>query len=77
MNIKTALWAAAASWDCVTPQVLKRVWNNLLSHNEDAPNNLVEIQTDITISSGSTIDAVKKFAIISKDEIVDMFTQSQ
>lgn len=87
LNIKTALWAAAASWDYVTPQVLKRVWNNLL-HNEDAPNSLVEIQTDtITIPSGCTIDAVEKwmvcdsdvapFAIISEDEIVDMVTQSQ
>ena len=58
LNIKTALWAVAASCDTVTPQVLKRVWNNLLSYNEDAPSSLVEIQTDITMPSGCTIDAV-------------------
>ena len=73
--------------DSVTPQVLKRVWNNLISHNEDAPNGLVEIQTDITIPSGSTIDTVEKwmmcdsdvapFAIRSEDETVDMVNQSQ
>ena len=52
-----------------------------------ASNSLVEIQTDITIPSGCTIDAVEKwmvcnsdvapFAIISEDEIVDMVIQSQ
>ena len=65
------MWAGAASWDSVTPQVLKRVWNYLLSHNEDAPNSLVKIQTDINIPS-----AISPFAI-SEDEIIDMITQSQ
>ena len=81
LNIKTT------SWNSVTSQVLKTDWNNLISHNEDAPNSLTEIQTDITIPSGCTIDAVEKwmvchsdvasFAIISEDEIVDMVIQSQ
>ena len=87
LNIKTALSAATASWDSVIPQVLKRVWNNLISHNEDAPKSHVEIQTDITIRSRCTIDAVEKwmvcdsdvapFAIISEEEIVDIVSQSQ
>lgn len=50
LNIKTALWTAAMSWDNVTPQVLRNVWNNILSQDdENVLNHDAVIQSDIVM----------------------------
>ncbi|XP_053956859.1 jerky protein homolog-like [Anastrepha ludens] len=88
LNIKSALWTAATSWDSVTPRVLNKVWNNLLSQDDENDSTFsIEIQSDVLIPPGFTADAISKwmecdidvapFAIVSDDEIVNMVNQTE
>ncbi|XP_053956295.1 jerky protein homolog-like [Anastrepha ludens] len=88
LNIKSALWTAATSWDSVTPRVLNKVWNNLLSQDDENDSTFsFEIQSDVLIPPGFTADAISKwmecdidvapFAIVSDDEIVNMVNQTE
>lgn len=86
LNIKIAMWTAAASWDAVSAKVLINVWSNLLAF-ENELSGRPEIQSDIEIPAGCSIDNLSEwmecdtdvmpFAILSDNEIIDMVNQAQ